>query len=124
MPRHPPGNGAIEDLSSPPASLIPFRPGSGAHERTNHVLHAARRHLTFGQYKREFLDTGLTRDTTVRTLVREGVIHPLTDPLPAGADVVADTAADATTRAIWIGIREMGEQITRLADENLRRASS
>jgi hypothetical protein len=103
--------------------LNPYRPGCGAHERTNHALDAARRHLNFGQYKREFLDTGLTRATTLRTLVREGVIHPVTDPPPAGTDIVANTAADATTRAIWIGIREIGEQITRLADENLRRAA-
>jgi hypothetical protein len=76
----------------------------------------------FGEYKREFVDTGLTRPTTLRTLVREGVIHPVTDPPPAPLVVVANAAADATTRAIWIGIREIGEQITRLADENLRRA--
>jgi hypothetical protein len=53
-------------------------------------------------------------------LVREGVIHPLTDAPPVGADVVANIATNATTRAIWIGIREIGEQISRLADENLR----
>ena len=64
--------------------------------------------------------TGLTRTTTLRTLVREGVIHPLTDAPPVGADVVANIATNATTRAIWIGIREIGEQISRLADENLR----
>jgi hypothetical protein len=34
---------------------------------------------------------------------------------------VATAAADTTARAVWIGIREIGEQITRLADENLRR---
>jgi len=109
-----------DDLIIATGKPNPFRPGSGAHDRTNYVLDAARRHLTFGQYRREFLDTGLTRTTTVRTLVREGVIRPLTDPPPADADVVANTATDATTRAIWIGIREIGEQITRLADENLR----
>ena len=101
----------------------PFRSGCGAHERTNHALDAARRHLTFGRYKREFVDTGLTRDTTLRTLVRKGVIHPLTDPPPVPVVEVANAAADATTRAIWIGIREIGEQITRLADESLRRAT-
>ena len=59
--------------------------------------------------QREFVDTGLTRTTTLRTMVREGVIHPLTDAPPVGADVVANTATNATTRAIWIGIREIAD---------------
>jgi hypothetical protein len=100
----------------------PYRPGCGAHDRTNHVFDAASRNLNFGEYRREFVDTGLTRDTTLRTLVRNGVVQPVTDAPPVPAVRVANAATDATTHAIWIGIREIGEQITRLADENLRRA--
>jgi len=95
----------------------PFRPGSGAHDRTSHVFDASRRNLTCGDYKREFVDTGLTLPTTLRTLVRLGVVKPVTDvpPLPVAA------VADAATRAFWLAAREFGEHITRLADENLRR---
>ena len=89
MPRLSTGQFRHEDLIIATGKPNPFRPGSGAHERTNHVLDAAvrhldatRRHLAFGQYKREFVDTGLTRATTLRTLVREGVIRPLTDAPP------------------------------------------
>jgi hypothetical protein len=69
------------------------------------------------------VETGLTRDTTLRTCVRNGIVQPVTDQAPVPVVRVANAATDATTRAIWIGIREIGEQITRLADENLRRAA-
>jgi hypothetical protein len=100
----------------------PYRPGCGAHDRTNHVIDAGHRNLTKGEYWREFVETGLTRDTTLRTCVRNGIVQPVTDQAPVPVVRVANAATDATTRAIWIGIREIGEQITRLADENLRAA--
>lgn len=106
-----------DDLIIATGKSNPYRPGSGAYERAEHVLDAARRGLTFAQYRREYVDKGLTRATTLRTLVREGVIRPLIDPPPAPAAAVATDAA----HAVWLAIRELGEQISRLADENLRR---
>jgi hypothetical protein len=52
-----------------------------------------------------------------RQLVRECVVKPVTGvaPLPIAA------ATDAAKRAFWLAVHEFGEQIMRLADENLRR---
>jgi hypothetical protein len=83
----------------------PYRPGSAVH----------------GDYQREMVDRGLTRSTTLATCVREGIIQPLTDEPPSPVAEVANAATDATMQALWIGIRGIGEQITRLADQNLRR---
>jgi hypothetical protein len=44
----------------------------------------------------------------------------LTDEPPQPVAKVANAATDATMHAVWIGIRGIGEQITRLADQNLR----
>jgi hypothetical protein len=44
-------------------TLIPYRPGCGAHRRTGYLLQADG--LTVGEYKAKFVETGKTRPSTL-----------------------------------------------------------
>jgi hypothetical protein len=117
MPRLSTRHWRDDDLIVATGKANPFRSGTGAHERVNYVLDAARRGLSRGKYRRECEETGLTLPSTLRRCVREGLIKPLTDEPPA--PIAA--AADAAIHVAWMGIHEIGKQITRLAEEHLRR---
>jgi DNA-directed RNA polymerase subunit M/transcription elongation factor TFIIS len=54
-------------------TLIPYRPGCGAHRRTEYLVQADG--LTVDEYKAKFVKTGKTYPSTLANCAREGVVE-------------------------------------------------
>jgi hypothetical protein len=68
-------------------TLNPFRPGCGAHERTE-ILRLRADGMTVAEYKAKFVTTRKTKATTLATCTREGVVEVRP---PASLPVVYDS---------------------------------